>query len=56
MWAVCPWWIGKDKAKYLLQNEVLYLVMRGWIATPHEELTATDMDSDDSDNEDIILQ
>jgi len=28
----------KYKAKYLLQNEVLYLVMQDWVAEPDEEI------------------
>jgi len=43
----------KYKAKHLLQNEVLYLVMRDWVAEPDEEIfnTGIDINSDDSDED-----
>eukprot|EP00815_Leptocylindrus_aporus_P004812 CAMPEP_0116058570 /NCGR_PEP_ID=MMETSP0322-20121206/5273_1 /TAXON_ID=163516 /ORGANISM="Leptocylindrus danicus var. apora, Strain B651" /LENGTH=250 /DNA_ID=CAMNT_0003542773 /DNA_START=797 /DNA_END=1546 /DNA_ORIENTATION=+ len=49
------------KAKYLLQNEVLYLVMQDWVAEPDGEIfnTGTDINSDDSDEDndvDFILK
>ena len=46
----------KYKAKYLLQNEVLHLVMQDWVAKPDEgilnENAGTDINSDDSDDDD----
>lgn len=51
----------KYKAKYLLKNEVLYLVMQDWVAEPEGEIfhTGIDINSDDSDEDndvDFILK
>ena len=46
----------KYKAKYLLQNEVLYLVIQDWVAEPDGEIftTGTDINSDDSDEDNDV--
>ena len=44
------------KRKYLLQNEVLYLVMQDWVAEPDGEIfnTGTNINSDDSDDDNDV--